>query len=168
MNRCNPTAIHQEAATAPKSDGRNLDLLAAVQQTEMLSELGQHAEALEASDSCMLALGAAAHWDQCRLAVQLHCLRASSHHQLGDLKLAVAECSAAIQLVEKADVGDARTRCKLLIARSAFYEQEERWSAALADACAAVHGQQPPSQQAVLAVSRLRKVCRQAGVPYAS
>lgn len=168
LDRCNPAA-RQGIVVAPQNESivrMKVDLAAVVEQTGKLVGLGQHVEALDASDACITALAAAASGDQCRLALQLHSLRAFSQSQLGSLKRALAEYSAALQHAQMSDEEDTSTVCKILLARSALHEQEEQWSAALADASEAARLQQPPSAQAMLAVHRLRKVCHRAGIPY--
>lgn len=147
-----------------------------LQQAEALVAAGQHNKALELT----AALGAqeaepAPASGPASLAAQLHQLRGRCHVQLGSLKLAIAELTAAVGLLQGQSAGrladpkpgtggeesgeHALDLCQLLLFRSSVYEQQEQLQAALADAEQASRLQQH-SANALLAAQRLRRACK--------
>lgn len=139
---------------------------------------GQHAGALEltAAWQAHQAGQAPVAGPAAPLAAQLHGLRARCHVQLGSLKLAAPEFTAAICLLQGSAAGQtaeaepglggedeaqrARQLCQLLLGRSSVYEQQEQLEAALVDAEHAGRLQWPPSAAALLTAQRLRQACR--------
>ena len=111
---------------------------------------GQHAEAL------MLLESAALPPSQEAVNVQMHALAARCHVQLGCLREAAADYTAAIQLTT---AGQQAQRCELLLARATLYEQLEQPQAALADVTEAGRLQHPLPPAALLAADRLKRAC---------
>jgi tetratricopeptide (TPR) repeat protein len=149
-----------------------LQLQAALKQAQTLVAVGRYSEALDASEACINqsinALPLLLSPPQRGPAVQLHALRGHSHGQLGGVKQAVIEYSAAIKLAqeggewsdeqqqESVDGNGLPSLCQLLLARSAQYEQQERLEDALKDVLQAIKLQQQPVPSLLLAAQRLR------------
>lgn len=136
---------------------------AALREAEVMMAAGRHAEALAASTACLAAPGTAPMPPAQREELaRLHALRGHSHGELGGLKLAVAEYSAAIRLAqpEEGHTGGEAGLSQLLLARASLYEQQERLDVALADVLEAARLQQPPAPAVLLLAQRLRQACR--------
>ena len=153
-----------------------VSLQAMLQAAESLAAAGRHAELLEATcchaGFASPALRAAPSLEPARL----HALRGRSHAQLGDLKQAVSEYSAAIRLLAGERLEEACHQraaepvhaasselallVQLLLARASLHEQNEALEAALGDADEAARLQRPPTPTVLLAVQRLRQACR--------
>ena len=128
--------------------------LAALAGAEALVVAGRHADALLLLEAA--ALGPAQEAAQVR--VQVHALAARCHVQLGCLREAAADYTAAIQLAAVAGEQQAQL-CELLLARATLYEQLEQPQAALADVAQAGRLQQPLPAAALLAADRLKRAC---------
>lgn len=115
---------------------------------------GRHANALATTVACLGASPGA------ELAVRLHALRGHCHAQLGCLKPAVGEYTAAAELAAAAGMAD--QRCQLLLARASLLEQQEQLEAALADVQEAAKLQQAPFKGVLLTKERLRRAVRRA------
>ncbi|KAL4452424.1 hypothetical protein ABPG75_008086 [Micractinium tetrahymenae] len=150
---------------------------ALLQQAQGLAAAGQHAGALELTAAWQAQqAGQAPAACPALPAAQLHALRARCHMQLGSLKQAAAEFTAAIQLLQgqategpavleqrtggQQQAQQAQQLCQLLLGRSSVHEQQEQLEAALADAEQASRLQQTASTAALLAAQRLRQACR--------
>lgn len=147
-----------------------------LQQAEELVAAGQHQEALEITAAWQAQqAGQASAAAPAPVAAQLHGLRARSHVQLGDLKQAIGEFTAAIRLVQGTaeppamsqrgtwgveQAQHAQQLCQLLLGRSSVYEQHEQLELALADAEQAGRLQHPPAVAALLTAQRLRRACK--------
>jgi tetratricopeptide (TPR) repeat protein len=115
---------------------------------------GRHAEALVLLPPAALAP------EQEAVQVQMHALAARCHVQLGCLREAAADYTAAIHL---ATAGQQKAQlCELLLARATLYEQLEQPQAALADVMEAGRLQQPLPATALLAADRLKRACERA------
>jgi tetratricopeptide (TPR) repeat protein len=132
--------------------------------TAELLAAGQHAEALRASEGCLVS--SSSQPPAVKLtAARLHELRGRSYEQLGDLAQAVAECSAGIQLASALElnsncVGPRALLAQLLQARASVYQQQEKLTLALEDIEQAVKLQDKPALGLLLAEQRLRRACR--------